>query len=316
MKIALITDPSEAMIGFKRDLLVDSWEIEPVFQKIDKISEAGEVSLFGDAPISILVLDSNEKVKEMVKTLGEISPDMLKARAQFGLIIESSEALNVLSPLRKVCEKLGIPMLNNLSNTGKAKDPNLVANELLEDTNLSRDVKMFLLDYVGPDYDILIPIIRSVMKTNPQGQKKITVDDMQIRLTKEKATVVPWEIDNFLMKGNLTGALEALRRYPASSYLIVLSVMKKKFVSAYRCSVVLDQKPKSNRAELSKSLKIPDTFALQKSMEIARKHGSVNLQKICECLSDTEDKMKGLLSAYPHVIMELAILRVYDLLRD
>ncbi len=312
--IVIIADKSEAYVNFERDRVIKDWGAQWAdTRSIQNITEAGEVSLFGDASISILELSEKEAVKVAAENLKGANQSELTRWSTPGLIMLTTVDRNSTKGLEKaVADKGGIVILAKESS----KDKTPPAQRLVDELNLSRDVKTFLKDFAGDDYSSILSLVKTLSELSPRQQQGITIDDLLVRLPQAPGAIPPWELEPAILKGDITRAIELYRRLAKTSHLlVVLAILKNKFNLVFKVASVLEANPGMNLAQLASTLGVPNNYPLRLAHDSAKRMGQKSAANIIELMAETEKKVKGGAAGNPHVTMETMIVRVSAMAR-
>lgn len=316
IKLALILDKSKSYTDFQKEKLLAEWEVASSdLKNVSNISEAGGSTLFGKAPTALLTVDDPNGIKDLVKSLTEISDsNNIENIVGEGIIIMSAANRNSTKKLESLIEKLGGQVIVAKASS---KDKTSTGEKVINDLNFTREVKDYILSYVGDDYEALIPIARSLSEIPKESHKKITIEDIFIRLPKAPGAVPPWEIERPLFAGDLTKTIEIFRRiHKNSDLLVVLFILKNKVTLAYRCSSILENAPRTPSSDIAETLGVADNYPLKLAMGYHTKYGYEKVQKLTHLLAETERKVKGGSAAPSDVTMEMMIVEFQRILRS
>lgn len=314
-KLAVIIDKSDSYISFQKSNVLKQWGIdEAEVETIDSFGRVGEETIFGDAPAAVMsvnVLDSWKKLfKDMEKSQQN---DELKAKVQHGFIITTNLARNSTKKLEELVKSLGGEVVVAKES---AKDKTNVAAKMISVLSLSSEANSFLLDYAADDYDSLIPVIQSLSEVPVTQQKKISIEDLLIRLPRPPGSIPPWEIEKPLFAGNADETIKTYRRIVNHNhYLVVLSILKNKIVLAWRISALLENNPRMSESQISAALGVPNNYPFKLSFGTAKKVGFEKMSGVLQIIADTESQVKGGSSASSSVIMEIALMKILGKLK-
>lgn len=110
------------------------------------------------------------------------------------------------------------------------KDSGPIISELLGSVDLSPRVRSELADYVGEQYDLLLPVVRSLSKLSKAEQRSLTWTDMCMRLAIGKGTVTPWGqggqpgLSSYLKNGDVDGTVGYYQRMIEGGSLPIMFV--------------------------------------------------------------------------------------------
>jgi hypothetical protein len=69
-------------------------------------------------------------------------------------------------------------------------------SSIIEDCSLSRSVKADLENFVGSNYEMLLPVIKSLQSLSVSEQKAMSFEDVMIRMPNTPGQIMPWAIFN------------------------------------------------------------------------------------------------------------------------
>lgn len=315
-KLALILDKSEAYIKYQRDKVLDNWNPEAkdhIFSEVEKLSECGGSTLFGPAPIPIIILNTPTEIKELVKDLEEYSEkNWLNSVFENGLIIISSANRNSTKKLEKLVKDFS----GEVYAAASGKNSLTLTERIVSEINFNTSTRDFLVSYLGDNYEAAIPIIRTLSEHSKSVQEKISIEDLYIRLPQPPGSVPPWEVENYLYRGDLTKAIETLRRVNThSSFLVVLSVLFNKIKLTYR---IAGLKAIGNPSiqEISGILQVSNNYPLKLAYQNATKYGIDKMTKLVMLLESTDRKVKGGSSVDNMALMEVMLIEFSQILKS
>ena len=328
MKLALIIDKSAAFISFEKEKVLASWGTDSnAVEFVSSISRAGGASLFGDTPTIVVELADTDAVKRTVVELEDLDPESLSS----GAILVSSVARTSTKKLEAAVAKLGGHVI--LSSEG-SKSKISPTQHLLAELHLNRAAKEFLVEYVGDDYESLIPLIKTISALSPENQMKVTEEALVMRMPQAKGSVKPWEIFNHIISGDTSKAIDHLRRTnDSSSFLVPLTIIKNNLQLMLTAAALQSQNPRLTQEQLATVSGAPNNWGTKLALERAKKLGLPRLEKAAELVSITIGKVRGVpeievgkngdkkslyrptSSANPMVAMEVFIVDLCQLLR-
>lgn len=313
-KIVLILDKSDSYVAFQKEQTLTEWSVESSDTKVvGSLKDVAESTLFGDSPTSVVKLDDAAAVKQALADIeGWEKKGVLDEKLESGVFISSPVARNSTKKLEAKILEIG-GSVHSPKDSGSAKTT--IAENLVSELSLNRETRDFLIAYAGNDYEILLPLMRTLSVLSEKQQKGITVEDMFVRLPQKPGSINPWEIEKHLFAGNLGKTIDALRRVHSSAhYLVALKMLNNKVQAAYRVSSVLTQNPRTSDKDLCDA-----TGANAKSLwvfkNLHKQQGHDRLEKIVKVLADTEGKVKGGSAADGLMLMELALTKVHMIIR-
>lgn len=309
--IILIVEKSDVYSDYLKSEYLNEWNVSiGDVKKIEKLDEAGGKTLFGEAPPSILTVSTPAKVKELVKDLeNAIKKEKLEEYIENGLII-------IAKVNRVSTKKLETIVKNNNGKIEVLEKNENIPIKILNTVHLTSEVRNFLLEYVGDDFESLIPLVRILKKSPPHIQKKATIESVYLRLPKPPGSVPPWEVENALFEKDLNKAIDVFRRIDrSSSFLVVLSMLKNKFMIAYRIAALLAENPNFTDVQITKILNMPNNYYYKKIKQISIKYKIEKLEKIVELLIETENNVKGAVNIKGSIQMEVSLIKLNQLLK-
>lgn len=310
MKLALIIDKSEAFISFHKSQLFEEWRLEAKdFKHGSRIGDIGGTNLFGENAANLIRLDTKEDVQSFTKDLEKkTSIDDLIG---LGLIITTTVPRQSTKKIEKLVKDFGGQVL--ISKGEKNETP---VEAIVSQINLNKSAKNFLLSYAGDDYELVIPIVRTLSKLSSKQQGMVSEQDIFTRLPQPPGSLPPWEVDKALSRGNLSKTIENFRRVSEhSSFLVVLAVLNNKFRLMYKISALLASDPRMSAEKLSQILGVPNNYPLKLAIQGAKKYKMRKLQSVVEILTETEKNCKGGLNADHMVMVETSLVKIDAILK-
>lgn len=313
MKIALIVDKSQPYLDFQRDRIFTQWNVDD-FDHVKSFSEVGEATIFGEPPASAIFLNDINSVKKIYEDLAQAEKsNILESRLSQGLIMTTTVARVSTKKLESFIKDNGGIVVFAKENS---KDKTNVTDKLLNETSLNREVKKFLSEYIGDDYETLVSLLRNISVLSPKQQNKLEVEDMFIRLPQSPGSVAPWEIEKPLMSGDANSTIELYRRISQHShYLVVLSILKNKIQLSWRIASLLSIDSRMSLADSASALGVANNYPFKLATENAKKLGLNKLEYCLSVIADTEADVKGGSSADGNVIMEITLMKILNKLR-
>lgn len=295
-KLALIMDKSEAFTMFKKDQILLEWGgKDPLFKEIESFSENGGSDLFGESPILLLRANNKEKIDGLKNALDKMKDsDEIDENFSSGLIITSIANKNSLKKIQKRVEDLGGEVIE--AQESKKDD---VSSKLLEETGLPRETKQFIIDYVGDDYESLIPILNDLSRFNKKQQNKITPEAMSNRFPQDKGQVKAFLIEQPLFAGDANKTIEVSRRAGdgRTSYLLPLSIVRNKIESLFKVASLLKHDKMMIKDEISEKTGIVNNYGLVILMQRAKKFSYEDIEEAVKVVSDYDDQIRGFKSS-------------------
>lgn len=306
-KLAFIVDKSEAYVSFQRERVLNNWGVEKAdTQYINNLSSAGGMTLFGDAPTSLLRLESSDEVKKLVEELASITPEDLEETFGAGLIVYTTVPRTSTKKLEETFKKLGALMY-----APPSKGDLSLQQKLVSELNLTKPVKDMLLAQAGDDYEQLLPLVDSIARLPWETHRRITEEDIFARFTQEKGSVAPWLVEKPFFAGNVQEMIDILRRIDHhSSFLVPLTILRNKLELAYRVAVLLEANPRMSDGDITKLLEVSSPFQVKLARGCGKTYGKDTLQKAVVALAKADGKVKGGSAAPSLAIVEAALVEV------
>lgn len=311
-KLALIIDKSQSYLDYQKEEVLTQWDllIDDV-QYVNSLSKVGETPLFGSAPPSVIQLDDPAQVKKLVAEFEKFEKDNekydLSSRLDSGLIILTTVARNSTRKLETIVSAYNGSTIFAKTNS---KDRTNVAEKLLVDLHLKKEVKDFIIEYAGDDYENIIAIVKNLSTLSEKAQRTVNIEDMYIRMPLAPGSIPPWEIEKPLINGNIKETIEIYRRIVQHShYLVVLSILKNKIMLAYRIGAVMERDPYVRSNVVAKALNMADNYPFKLAINLYKKIGFNKTESILFDLLETESLLKGGSSADNTVLMELFLVK-------
>lgn len=309
-KLTLVIDKSQSYLDFQKSETLNSWgtTVDEV-QYVDNLGKVGEISLFGDPPPSVMVITEIDQIKSLVTSIEKAEEEgTFKSRLTSGLIILTTVA-------RVSTKKLEAAIIRNSGNIifakANSKDKSNIAEKLMTDLYVRPDVKKFIVEYAGDDYESIIAVVKNLSTLPRKAQQMVSIEDMYIRMPQAPGSVPPWDIEKPLMSGNVEETIKIFRRIiKHSHYLVVLSILKNKIELAYKIGAVMSADSTMTLDKTAKSLGLANNYPFKLAYEIFKKFGIENIQWSLMELLDTESKVKGGSSADGSIIMELSLAKI------
>lgn len=311
MSIILIVEKSDSYADYIKSTYLEEWNV-PIgeLREITKLNEAGGITLFGDSIPSVITLTTPAEVKTLVADLEKaIKSNEINEYINNGLI--------VIAKVNRVSTKKLETIVKQQGGTVEALDKGETINKkLLDSVSLTNEVRQFLLDYVGDDFESLIPLVKILKKSPPNIQRKATIESVFLRLPKPPGAVPPWEIETALLRKDTSKMIDVFRRVDrSSSFLVVLSMLKNKFAIAYRIAALQEFNENKSINEITKILKMPNNYYFKKIKELADSYGLDKLGEIMKLLISTEAAVKGRVNVPGSMQMEVALIKLQQLLK-
>lgn len=259
---------------------------------------SGAVSLFGDVSITHLDLSDNNKLKAFVKLMTDKKTKHMFEDNWYGegLIITSTYARGT-KRIEDAVKKLG-------GNIQKKAKPAEMKKTLMSRVSLNKDTREFLNAYAGDDYQILIGIVNQISELTKDEQKKLTVDEVIVRLPSKPGSLPPWEFVNPMMEGNAKKAIELYERSVEGSHVLVtMQLSRKKLQLLYRLKLLqmAGMYKSQDQAKVVGERNGPNIWITAK---VAQKLDVATTEYLAKLALHTEAGLKGHSNADPHLLFK------------
>lgn len=188
---------------------LEEWGIDPANQvrTNDVQNRARAVNLFGTINGTILTIDSKDTAESVLRLLTQkldidFKPKTLKlgqadktqleknahSLAGHGMfIIQNANAnLGAVKNLVKLFQSMG------WKYTEPAKNASGEVNEILADCKLPAVLKRRLVEHVGDQYDLLLPVVRGIRDLTDRQQREMTWEELWVRMNPNPGSIPPW----------------------------------------------------------------------------------------------------------------------------
>ena len=229
MKLLLVVEPSAEYRDYVIRSTLEDWGCNDV-QEIDSLDTSAKPDLFGETPVALLKFEKDLKnFKKAQQQFQKWGGEDVEKKYPSGLIICTDAGRVSTKQIEKKVKDFG--GILSLHPSGKEMSLN---ERLLSEINVSRAVKDCMLQYVGEDFESLIPLVKSISKISKQNQRKITEADILVRLSQDKGAVKPWAIHNSIKSGNVSEALEVTRRICQHQHpLVLVAILRNQYQGLY-----------------------------------------------------------------------------------
>ena len=188
---------------------LEEWGIDPTDQvrTNDVQNRARAVNLFGTINGTVLTIDSKDTAESVLRLLTQkldldFKPKTLKlgqadktqleknahSLAGHGMfIIQNANAnLGAVKNLVKLFQSMG------WKYTEPAKNASGEVNEILADCKLPAVLKRRLVEHVGDQYDLLLPVVRGIRDLTDRQQREMTWAELWVRMNPNPGSIPPW----------------------------------------------------------------------------------------------------------------------------
>lgn len=313
-RIALIIDKSEGYVNFQKHRYLDSWGVDPNSTSvIEKLALAGGADLFGEVSTSILHLKTPEQVKQLNEELKNFPKERLvNVFGESGLLVLGTVARTSTGKLEKFFKECGFPV-----HIPPAKNESSIADKILSELSLSRSLKDLLQEYVGEDYDSLLPLVQEFSVMTVADQKKLTEEDIFVRLPQNKGAIPPWDIDKFLFKGDIGNMIRTTRRVvDSTAVLLPLATVKNKIFLGFRIAALVDNNPYITNDEIAATLGEATGKVSMTRKYTVKNYPAEVFMNASKVIDKAERDIKGASAVPPDLVLETALVQIALLFKE
>lgn len=303
VKIALVWDKSSsAYIDFMSRTVLTQWtgseNPETIRSETLKDTKAGSATLFGDVPVAVVNLERVDDIRAAKEFLKRHKDSMDEAFPS-GLLMTSMANKSSVASLGKVVSDMGGSSLMT------HKDTNTVAENMLDSVRIPRQVRGYFLDYVGEDYQMLIPVVANLRGMSPEEQKNVDMEQAQTWFASTPGTIAPWSVDNAVFSGDIQKALKSVAR--VNKDILVSYLLNAKAEKLLTLTTLLDEASRKGQRisvmEMAETMGEKNVWALKPLMPLARKMTVADAAELAQVASEYESKMKGGSSVRPRLTL-------------
>lgn len=188
---------------------LEEWGIDPANQvrTNDVQNRARAVNLFGTINGTVLTIESKDTAESVLRLLTQkLDIDFKPKTLQLGqadktqleknahslaghgmFIIQNANAnLGAVKNLVKLFQSMG------WKYTEPAKNASGEVNEILADCKLPAVLKRRLVEHVGDQYDLLLPVVRGIRDLTDRQQREMTWEELWVRMNPNPGSIPPW----------------------------------------------------------------------------------------------------------------------------
>lgn len=313
MNIGLISSSDAAYLALAKDQLIESWgENDTPTKEISRLSAAGTRTLLGGVPLAIVRPESPDDVKQLLRDLQAADEDgKLERRVGPGLVIVTSVPKVSLKKLSEfVLEHDGYSEVNTKTDEKK------LGNEILEESGFNREVRAYLKDWAGDDFEKLVPIIREFSAFPKAQRARAKIEDIAIRLPTPPGSIPPWDFIDPMFRGDVAKSVELLRRTTSASKttLVALAILNSNLQSAWRLAELSRAGSLPADSEL-KAMGLPTGFPLVIAKRRAKSLGADKLEAMLLTAAEASRKVKTGHKADYLTTVELAVTKIAQIAR-
>lgn len=304
MKLALCLDKSEAYLEFMKDAQAKEWDPRKPIKKVDSISSIGGSPLFGGGSMSWFPLKTKEDVASLMDYFSSTDSSKISKRFENGVVLTSSIHRNSTRKLEKAVEELGGRLVLETD-----RDKRAVTNRVLSAFPLSDHVRDFAVDYIADDYDLSLPLSSYLSNLSSEEIERLTEDDVFQSLPSAPGSIPPWDVENALLDGNLSLAIELSRRVGSrgsSNPILLLGYLRKKFTQYFEVASSLP----SSDDDLSQFFGIKKGYSLTFTKKTAKSLGKRRSYSCLEILSRYDSFLKGHSFVNSSILMDMMLLEL------
>lgn len=262
---------------------------------------AKNTSLFGEKHVIHLDLSDKNKLKAFAEILKEKrEKDNFEKSNWFGdgLIITSTHATGT-----KKIEELVKKHDGQVIKKAKPAD---MTNMLLKELPINNQLKTFLKDYIGEDYQILVTISNQLKHYDETDLENLTLDELITKLPCKPGGVPPWNYVNHMVKGNAKKAVAEYERAAESSHpLVMMTFAKNKIQPLYRVKTL--KAAGLNSQEISSIIKEKNIWHLE---DPAKRISISTAEYLAKITIELETNLKGTSKADPNLLFKIYIAKV------
>lgn len=208
--------------------------------KTDDLKHRARKTLLGNKVGTELVIEDKDHAEEFMKT---IAPDVKMVKNKptdsdgkkkivddLKIIMNDGLFIVINAPVTSNAVKSIINMVNGLGEgfDDPSNDKMGEAGKILNGCKINDNVKSALLDYLGEDYEILLPVVKNIVALPAEDQKSMSVEDVMMRVPNPPGKILPWGgrgdrgMDEYAMDGDMGKALNRLDRVLAGGMLPIM----------------------------------------------------------------------------------------------
>lgn len=309
MKLAFVSDPASAYLTHIQKEIVGEWSREDdsvEVKALESMDDSYGNDLFGESPLCSYQMETKADIEALVAFLeGKTSEDVAQDFSN-GLVVLSSATKNATKKLAEQIKRLGGSIY--VAEKTKLDTTKSIVNEL----NLTKECKDFLVDYVGEEYQNLIALIESISDIPARLHPKITVEHLEIRLPHPPGEIPLWKLEDPLVQNNSPKFFEYLPR-------ILSKNGSEPMVSSYllnRLRFMLFIKVSDGSIQDIQALTGLKGYPLKKAQTNATKFSYKSLSHGVEIMTDCDRDLKGGSRAPKQMILTNAVLELFGALHQ
>jgi hypothetical protein len=177
---------------------------------------------------NLLILNDKLSVEAFMDLITDEGGDQASVRSHLNkimangmfIVIMAAGNIKAVTDLRKIIDRDGQGFEEPHKNTGSEID------DILTKSDLSTTVKNEVRSYIGSNYEILLPIVKSLGELSAAEQRRMSFDDLMMRIPNRPGSIMPWSVfankrtgepgrpglDKLALNGDCNGAITLLQR--------------------------------------------------------------------------------------------------------
>lgn len=311
LKIALGYDgESVAYLDLLTSDYVEKWNEGQGSVTLTSLTAFGGRTLFGDCPTLVLNLESKEDVKATLAYLQAKTPEELADRFPSGIFIRTQVPIVSIKKLQEHVTSLGGDVMSK-----KKKDRQELPSELLKQTNLSSDVKKFLLDFAQGEPEHVVGVVRQVRVLTEKQQAALSVESIIVRLPQDPQAAPPWDIEEPFWRGDTKETLRVAQRICGSTGPLLLLWQLRKTSQMVLDFAGMGGTGGRDRATLAKITDSLPNYGLVVAERTAKKVGLAKAIRIAEIIADYGQRIKGGSRLDADILMETALVKTTTIIK-
>lgn len=310
-KIALGYDgESVAYLDLLTSDYVSRWSEGQGSVTLTSLTAFGGRTLFGDCPTVVLKLEDKESVKATLAYLQAKTPEELNERFPSGIFIRTQVPIMSLKKLQEHIMSLGGDVMSK-----NKKDRQELPEELLKRTNLSSDVKKFLLEFSQGEPEHVVGVVRQVSTLGPKQQAALSVEAIVVRLPQDPQTAPPWDIEGPFWRGDTKETLKTARRICGNDGPLLLLWQLRKTSQMVLDFAGMGGTGGLDRAALAKITCSQPNYGLTVAERTAKKVGLATAIRVAEIIADYGNKIKGGSKLDAEILMDAALIKATTIIK-
>lgn len=290
VKLVMIIDPSEAFLRNKALEVFNDWNIENS-QLID-IEEwtpiSSEITMFGEVIIAHLDLSEKKNLKSFADLISDRKTKKLfdDNGWQGNGVIITSKTPQGSKKIENLVERTGGQVI-------KKEAPQKRKKQILDELNLSKNVKLVVDSFVGEDYEMLLGFSNEIKDWDKKKQLAITEEEALTMFPPKAGSVLPWEYLNLLMDGKVAESISMYERTVEHTHpLVPFTFLYKKMSLLLRVKGALMEGIWDTK-EISSAIGERNGPEIWNVTKLAKKLNINQILKINKIVAQLESDLKG-----------------------